>query len=214
MSTVLDIDVIRGVRERAGELGLARPPSRHRRSGIPKVPDILFCTFDSAGDCFHVVYADLSSGDLRRTELSDVGERRVVAWSVDEFRRGVEVVLDDGDVTSFSAEFPRYLRDAEYRRRVDSRRGRGGDDLGQRVASRVSKIREERGWSVAELARRAGMAAPNVHRVVSGRHVPSMPTIVRLSQALDVPIERLVTGSEEPPRIARHPSYGTPPKKT
>lgn len=107
--------------EHARSLGLGARP-RRRRSGVPAVPDILICTFDAERDSFHVVYADLTAQDLARAELADVGERQVVAWEVDEFHRGVEVVLGDGSITSFSAEFPLYLHDEDYRRRVDARR--------------------------------------------------------------------------------------------
>lgn len=190
-AAVLDVRHARGQLERAWNLGLGVRP-RRRRSGVPAVPDIIICTFDAERDSFHVVYADLTVQDLARAELADVGERQVVAWGVDEFSRGVEVVLEDGSITSFSAEFPLYLHDEDYRRRVDARRGPKGQDLGERVALRVRAERERQGWSVAELARRADMAAPNVHRVESGKHVPSMQTVARLAEALGVPMERLL----------------------
>lgn len=190
-ATVLDLAHARSLLDHATNLGLATPV-RIRPAGVPAVPDILLCTFDVARDKFHVVYSDLSSQDLARGELFDVGARQVVAWAVDEFRRGVEVALDDGSTTSFSAEFPRYLHDEDYRRRVDSRRGPKGQGLDERVALRIRAERDRLGWSVAELARRAGMAAPNVHRVVSGKHVPSMQTVARLAAALGVPLERLL----------------------
>lgn len=190
-ATVFDLAHARSLLDHATSLGLA-PPVRLRRAGVPAVPNILLCTFDVASDKFHVVYSDLSTQDLARGELVDVGARQVVAWGVDDFGRGVEVALDDGTTTSFSAEFPRYLHDEDYRRRVDSRRGPKGQDLGERVARRIRAERERLGWSIAELARRAEMAAPNVHRVETGKHVPSMQTVARLAAALGVPLERLL----------------------
>jgi len=172
----------------AGLAGSHRPAEK---DGLG-VPEILVCAFDPASDCFRVVYADGSAYDLRRDELSEVGERRVVAWSVDEFRRGVEVALEDGTITSFSAEYPRYRRDEAYRRRVDARRGPGSDDLGARVGARVRSLRVERGWSAAELARRSGIAAPNVHRLESGRHVPTTRTLLLVAEALGVAVGRIV----------------------
>lgn len=194
----LDIAVARGVLERAGGLGLGMRRQR-LPSGVPSVPDILLCTFDADRDAFHVVYVDWSTWDLARSALSDVGERDVVAWGVDAFRRGVEVVLDDGAITSFSAEFPRYVHDHDYRRRVDARRGPKGQDLGLRIARRVEAERERLRWSVAELARRADMASSNVHRVESGKHVPSMHTVARLAAALGVPMERLLRAAGREP---------------
>ena len=166
-----------------------------KTSGVPAVPDILACTFDRSLDAFRVHYVDHTVLTLERAELTDAGERSVVAWTVDEFRRGVEVVLEDGTTTSFSAEYPRYQRDVDYRRRVDAKHsGRG--DLGPRVAARVRALREERGWSVAELARRCEMAAPNLHRLESGKHVPTTRTLLRAAEALGVPLDRLLREQE------------------
>jgi len=101
-------------------------------------------------------------------------------------------VLEDGAVTSFSAEFPRYLRDEAYRRKIDARRGGHGADLGVRVADRMQELRKERGWSVTKLARRCGIAAPNVHRLESGKHVPTTRTLLKVAEALGVSLERVV----------------------
>ena len=199
MVEAIDFVVVERIRARGRDLGLVPPAKRVRRSAVPRIPDILCCTFDDATDSFHVVYEDFSSADVWVSELAESDGRQVVAWSVDEFRRGVEVVYADGGVTSFSAEYPRYLRDEDYRRRVDARNGGRGEDLGMKVARRVRAVRTSRKWSVAELARRAGMAAPNVHRIESGKHVPTMTTVVRLAQALDVPLEMLLRSESEPP---------------
>lgn len=189
MSTALDLNLIE--RSRAAFSGLVAV-GKPQAAGIPKVPDILACTFDRSQDAFRVLYVDHSALTLGRGELSGVGGRAVAAWVVDELRRGVEVVLEDGSVSSFSSEFPRYLRDEDYRRKVDRRRGRSCGDLGARVAQRVRSLREKRGWSVAELARRCGMAAPNVHRLESGKHIPTTRTLVRVAQGLEVALERLL----------------------
>jgi DNA-binding XRE family transcriptional regulator len=157
---------------------------------------IVSCDYGRARDSFVIVYDDLSHVELHRRTLADVGDREVVAWAVDPFRRGVDVLLSDGTVTSFSAEFPRYVHDEAYR---DLRRSRTADgDLARRVADRVRRLREQRGWSVTDLARRLGMAPPNVHRVEAGSHTPSPETIVRLAAAFAVPVQRLVRAEPRP----------------
>ncbi len=190
MSTALDLRLIERARATAQATSLS--PAHPPKGRGARVPDILSCVYDPVARAFQVRYDDLSYAHVGRQELSDLAGRSIVACAVDEFRRGVEVVLDDGTVTSFSAEYPRYLRDEAYRRSVDARRGGGAGDLGQRLARHVRHVRTEKGWSVAELARRSRIAAPNVHRVESGKHVPSMRTLVRLSEALEVPLARLL----------------------
>ncbi len=190
MSAAIDLRLIERARATAEATELS---SAHAHAGRRvRVPDILSSVYDPVAYAFLVRYQDLSHAQVGQDELEGLAGKAVVGCFVDEFRRGVEVVLDDGTVTSFSAEYPRYLHDEAYRRSVDRRRGGAHRDLGTRVARHVRRVRRKKGWSVAELARRSGIAAPNVHRVESGRHVPSTATLARLSEALEVPLAMLL----------------------
>jgi DNA-binding Xre family transcriptional regulator len=190
VSAALDMRVIERARVAALKVSGAVQPRGPRDPEL--VPDILDCVFDSRGDCFWVLYEDLSVELLKRGELHGIGQQQVCFWEVDEFRRGVEVVLDDATITSFSAEYPRYLHDARYRRHIDARHSPAREDTAQIVADNVKRLRAERGWSVTELARRAAMAPPNVHRVESAAHVPATSTLLRLARALEVTLSRLL----------------------
>jgi hypothetical protein len=190
MSAAVDLRVIERARDAALLMsGAVRAPGP---KDAELVPDILDCVFDSRGDGFWLLYDDLSVELLKRSELKGIGQRQVCFWEVDEFRRGVEVVLDDGTITSFSAEYPRYLHDAKYRRRIDAHHSPARYDMAQVVADNVKMLRAERGWSVTELGRRAAMAPPNIHRVESAAHVPSTSTLLRLAGALGVPLARML----------------------
>jgi DNA-binding Xre family transcriptional regulator/CheY-like chemotaxis protein len=61
-----------------------------------------------------------------------------------------------------------------------------------RIGARVRQERETRGWSLADLARRTGMQPPNLHRLESGKHVPSLETLERVAEALGVRVADLV----------------------
>lgn len=189
MTAAIDHALIERVRVEARATDLAR--STASRSGSDCAPDILSCVYDVSGRRFNVRYADLTSQKLGVDQLADIEGRSVVACAVDEFRRGVEVVLEDGGVTSFSAEYPRYRHDGGDRATSDARSSAGAGESGRRAAKRVRVARMGRGWSVAELARRCGMAASNVHRVEAARHVPSTATLARLAAALGVPLASL-----------------------
>lgn len=191
------------LRLQAGALPLTPEPSNR-----PRVPDLLSCWFDRGSEVFRVVFKDLLGVDVPLRKLALVGQSRtVIGWCVDGSRRGVEVTFGDGEGTSFSAEFARAEGDPAYRRWLASRSPDGGD-LGARVAQRVRRIREQHGWSVAELARRSEMAAPNIHRVEAGTHVPTTRTLVRLAGALSVPLAHLV--QVRPPMVATRPRRPRP----
>jgi ribosome-binding protein aMBF1 (putative translation factor) len=55
-------------------------------------------------------------------------------------------------------------------------------DLGRAVR----ELREQRGWSQAQLARAAGMTQSAVARFEAGGTVPTLPVLERLARALDV----------------------------
>ncbi|MFJ2776701.1 MULTISPECIES: helix-turn-helix domain-containing protein [unclassified Kitasatospora] len=71
-----------------------------------------------------------------------------------------------------------------------------GSDLIGLIAASIRRERERGGLSMAELARRAGIAKSTLSQLESGVGNPSVETLWALGVALDVPFSRLV----DPPR--------------
>jgi ribosome-binding protein aMBF1 (putative translation factor) len=72
------------------------------------------------------------------------------------------------------------MRDLDYRREHERTR------IANDVAIRVIQYRADHGLSQSELARKLGMKQPNVARLESGDHEPSLSTLARLSEVLDL----------------------------
>jgi ribosome-binding protein aMBF1 (putative translation factor) len=72
----------------------------------------------------------------------------------------------------------RDMRDLDYRREHERTR------IANDVAIKVIKYRTAHGLSQAALARMLGMRQPNIARLESGDHEPSLSTLARLSKAL------------------------------
>jgi transcriptional regulator with XRE-family HTH domain len=70
------------------------------------------------------------------------------------------------------------MQDPEYRREFERTR------LANDVAIRVTQYRVRHGLSQAELARRLGTRQPNVARLESGEHEPTIATLSLLAQVL------------------------------
>jgi ribosome-binding protein aMBF1 (putative translation factor) len=70
------------------------------------------------------------------------------------------------------------MRDLDYRREHERTR------IANDVAIKVIAYRAARGLSQSALARMLGMRQPNVARLESGDHEPSLSTLARLSEAL------------------------------
>jgi transcriptional regulator with XRE-family HTH domain len=67
------------------------------------------------------------------------------------------------------------------------------------VAKRVKELRESLGLSRYEFARRAGLAVNQVSRIEGLERSPSLSTLARLAEALEVPIGSLLAESTQEP---------------
>ena len=59
-------------------------------------------------------------------------------------------------------------------------------------------LREAAGLSRAELARKASVPASTLRHWEGGRGMPGLPTLLRLAEALGVPVEQLAEGVDDP----------------
>ncbi|WP_300011844.1 XRE family transcriptional regulator [Pseudonocardia sp.] len=71
------------------------------------------------------------------------------------------------------------------------------------IAAAVRRERERLGISLAELARRAGIAKSTLSQLESGAGNPSVETLWALAVELDVPFSRLVDPQVAPVRVIR-----------
>jgi transcriptional regulator with XRE-family HTH domain len=67
-----------------------------------------------------------------------------------------------------------------------------------RFGQHLRRMREAAGLFQAALARKAGVAAGTLRNWEAGRGMPGLPALLRLSEALGVPVERFAEGVEEP----------------
>lgn len=73
-------------------------------------------------------------------------------------------------------------------------------DYGQRltavVAARLQSLRQERGWSLEELAERAGLHRTSVGLIVRGERGITLATAAALCRALGVSLSSVVDAAE------------------
>ncbi len=61
-------------------------------------------------------------------------------------------------------------------------------ELSVMLSQEIGAERERRGWTQRELARRAGIQAPHLSRMLSGQHNFTLQTIAKLEAALELPL--------------------------
>ncbi|KNC92769.1 helix-turn-helix domain-containing protein [Trabulsiella odontotermitis] len=70
------------------------------------------------------------------------------------------------------------------------------DNLNQRISARLRIERESRGWSLSELAERAGVSRAMVHKIERGESSPTATMLGRLSGAFGLSMSTLIARAE------------------
>ncbi|MCL5780438.1 MAG: helix-turn-helix domain-containing protein [Firmicutes bacterium] len=60
------------------------------------------------------------------------------------------------------------------------------------MKNRVQAVREEKGLSKSELARRSGVALSFINYIETGQKSPTLRTLEKLAKAMDVPVTELL----------------------
>lgn len=73
------------------------------------------------------------------------------------------------------------------------------DKVGSAVARTIRSLRLAHSWSLDQLAARAGVSKGVLVALERSRANPNLSTLIRISEALGVPLTRMVQVEEEPP---------------
>lgn len=69
--------------------------------------------------------------------------------------------------------------------------------MADRLANRIREVREERGWTQAELAARIGVSRKTVNTIENRVFTPSTLIALKLAGALELPVEELFSISSD-----------------
>ena len=98
--------------------------------------------------------------------------------------------------------------------RPDRGRGRdlltGAQALSGQLGKTIQRLRKAYNLSLSELAEQSGVAKSIISQIERNETNPTLATIWRLSQALDVSIERVLASSDEEPFIEKSSRADTP----
>ena len=64
------------------------------------------------------------------------------------------------------------------------------------IGERIRKARKDKGWSQEKLSEEIDVATAFLSRVETGRSQINLKRLAQISKALEVPLEKLVTGSD------------------
>ncbi|HYX60738.1 MAG TPA: helix-turn-helix transcriptional regulator, partial [Streptosporangiaceae bacterium] len=69
--------------------------------------------------------------------------------------------------------------------------------LGTAIAARVREFRLQLGWTVGQLAAQSGLSKGMLSKIENAQASPSLATLARLSEALQVPVTAFFRGLNE-----------------
>jgi XRE family transcriptional regulator, regulator of sulfur utilization len=98
------------------------------------------------------------------------------------------------------------MQDKEKPRELDA----GALALSGQLGKTIQRLRKAYNLSLSELAEQSGVAKSIISQIERNETNPTLATIWRLSQALDVSIERFLVSSEEEPFIEKSSKGDTP----
>lgn len=73
----------------------------------------------------------------------------------------------------------------------------------EQVGPRLRAARSERGWTMSDLASRAGMSASTLSRLESGKRQAGLELLVPLTRELGIRIDDLIVANPPDPRVRR-----------
>src|SRR5438270_8918459 len=71
------------------------------------------------------------------------------------------------------------------------------------IARHLTAARGEKGLSQAELAERARLKRQQINYFETGARTPSLGQLLQIARALDLPLQRFLSGSDKPGREVR-----------
>ena len=66
------------------------------------------------------------------------------------------------------------------------------------MENHLKAMREARGWSQGELARRLGVSRQTINAVETDKYDPSLPLALRMAKLFEVPVDQLFLDTWEP----------------
>ncbi len=70
------------------------------------------------------------------------------------------------------------------------------DNINQRISARIRVERESRGWSLSDLAERAGVSRAMIHKIERAESSPTAALLARLSGAFGISMSTLIARAE------------------
>ncbi len=132
---------------------------------------------------------------LKISDLSEADSSVADKWTLNEDHRSFKIVQKSGNWFDVPWDDVLYHCEPGYDYYKGNKLVKSGKVGEQRIGQKIRELRMARGYSIEALAQKAGMKRPNLSRLESGKHQPSLETLEHLTEALDVTVAEILTKS-------------------
>jgi DNA-binding XRE family transcriptional regulator len=132
---------------------------------------------------------------LKVSYLPEADSSQVASWTLDEDHRSFKVVQKSGNWFDVPWDDVLYHCEPGYAYYKGRHLEKTAPDCAQRIGQKIRQLRIAQGYSIEALARKAGMKRPNLSRLESGKHQPSLETLENIAGALGVTIAEILAKS-------------------
>ena len=140
--------------------------------------NVFACTFKNGKTYF-----------LSRKDIPEDDGTKIRNFDINEDKYHFTVYLESGKKCEIIWDFVRYICDEKYEyHKSRTKEGISAEEIG----TRISQWRELKKLTQENLADKTGILRANIARIESGKHTPSLETLEKISEALEVPVTKLV----------------------
>lgn len=148
--------------------------------------------FDSTKKCFNVTFKDGKSFSLDRNLLqADDGTTIINAVVIDK-GYAFKVKQKSGNIYEISWDNVYYFCNPAYEYYY-KKSSLTPTIPSSKIGKRIKELREKRHLNITKVAACAGLKRPNLSRIEHGKVKPSLDTLTRIADALNVPVADLIT---------------------
>ena len=126
---------------------------------------------------------------LPRKDISEDDGTKIKSYDIDEDGYHFTAYLESGKKYEVVWDFVRYISDEKY----EYYRSRAKEAMSsEEIGARISQYREFKKFTQEELAKKTGILRANIARIEGGKHQPSLETLDRIAEALEVPVAKVI----------------------
>lgn len=138
---------------------------------------------------FACTFKDRKTYFLARKDIPDDDGTKIKNCDIDKDKYHFTVYLESGGKYEIAWDFIRYICDEKY----EYHRNKTSEGVSsQEIGSRICEAREFKKLTQEDLAKKTGILRANIARIEGGKHSPSLETLEKIAEALEVPVAKFL----------------------